>query len=550
MRHLPHFTAIVLSACLLAACSSGSNNTSTAVAPQSSGGAEAGTPHYGGTLKIGSTSSADTLLSIYANVEGSQNDLSLAYDPLLNVNPQMQVVPWLAEKYELSNGGKTYTMHLRHNAMWSDGQPITSADAVFEYQLEIDPATQAPYKSDFDEVASVTAPDKWTVVYTLKAPDAAFLANVIAGVVHAPLPVHIYGKIPHASMRHLDISKNFVGSGPYIVTDWKTDDHMTLTSNKTWWKGRPFIDEIYIKEYQDEQAQLIALQNGEVDMPYLLTSPQWLTLKDDSRFTHIHTYSNNFDWWVPNLTDPLMSDVNIRRAMMYAWDRQTEADKLFHKEDIPVFSPFSLAQWAVSPAARTAYPYDPAKAGQILDADGWKMGPDGYRSKNGQQLALTVDIISGNAVGAKDFEFVQANLKSVGIKASAKQSEINVFYQNEASGKFEVGVGGEQLSTDPEPSQILGCKFFPPGGLNYARYCNPKMDALLAEGKIEADQAKRKAIYSQVQDLAIQDVPYLWSVSPYYRNVVNTRIKGVDPAQAGPSFIYTMYNVSKWWVAQ
>ncbi|HKW44139.1 MAG TPA: ABC transporter substrate-binding protein, partial [Candidatus Eremiobacteraceae bacterium] len=227
MRHLPHFTAIVLSACLLAACSSGSNNTSTAVAPQSSGGAEAGTPHYGGTLKIGSTSSADTLLSIYANVEGSQNDLSLAYDPLLNVNPQMQVVPWLAEKYELSNGGKTYTMHLRHNAMWSDGQPITSADAVFEYQLEIDPATQAPYKSDFDEVASVTAPDKWTVVYTLKAPDAAFLANVIAGVVHAPLPVHIYGKIPHASMRHLDISKNFVGSGPYIVTDWKTDDHMT-----------------------------------------------------------------------------------------------------------------------------------------------------------------------------------------------------------------------------------------------------------------------------------------------------------------------------------
>jgi peptide/nickel transport system substrate-binding protein len=145
---------------------------------------------------------------------------------------------------------------------------------------------------------------------------------------------------------------------------------------------------------------------------------------------------------------------------------------------------------------------------------------------------------------------VQANLKSVGIKANAKQSEINVFYQNEANGKFEVGVGGESLSTDPEPSQILGCKFFPPGGLNYARYCNPKMDALLAAAKVEPDQNKRRDIYFKVQELAIEDVPYLWSISPYYRNVINARIKGVDPEQAGPGFQYTVLNLPKWWVAQ
>jgi peptide/nickel transport system substrate-binding protein len=325
---------------------------------------------------------------------------------------------------------------------------------------------------------------------------------------------------------------------------------MILKSNKTWWKGRPWIDEVYIKEYQDEQAQLIALQNGEVDMPYNLTSVQYLSLKDDNRFTHIHTYSNSFDWWIPNLTDPILSDVNVRQAMMYAWDRKTEAEKLFHNEDIPVFSPFSLAQWAVSPAAKTAYPYDPVKAGQILDADGWTMGSDGYRSKNGQPLALTVDIISGNAAGAKDFEFVQANWKTAGIKVTAKQSEINVFYQNEAAGKFQMGVGGESLSTDPEPSQILGSKYFPPGGLNYARYKNPKMDAMLDAAKAEPDQNKRRDIYFKVQELAIEDVPYLWSVSPYYRSVINARIKGVDPEQAGPGFQYTLLNLPKWWVAQ
>ncbi len=549
MRQVSLSAALIAAAALLAACSSG-GSTSSSTAPVN-GSAGAGTPHYGGTIRIGSDSAADTLIPIYADVEGAGNDLPFAYDTIVNVNPQLQVVPWLANKWEISKDGLTYTMHLRHNATWSDGQPVTSADVTYEYALETDPVTQAPYNSDYDVIAHLAAPDKWTVVYTLKNPDAAFLADVLASVQHAPLPAHVYAKIPHSAMRHLDISKSFVGDGPYIITDFKEDDHMTLTSNRHWWGGRPYIDQIYIKEYQNEQSQLIGLQDGEVDMPYLLTGAQWEAVKNDNRFTHIHTYSNNYDWWIPNLTDPIMGDVNVRRAMMYAWDRNTEANKLFLGEDIPVFGPISLAQaWALSPVEKTAFPYDPAKAGQILDADGWKIGPDGYRSKNGQPLTITVGLISGNEAGAKDFEFGQAEMKAIGIRLNSKQSEINVFYENERNGKFQLDVGGESLNSDPDPSLILSCGAEPPNGLNYARYCSPAMDALLKAGIETTDQAKRRAIYAKVQDLTIQDVPYLWTVEPYYRNVVNTRVKGVDPAQAGSLFILTTFNLPKWWIAQ
>jgi peptide/nickel transport system substrate-binding protein len=548
MRISSSALAVVLSGVLLAACSNGGTSTSTAPA---GGGGAVGKPHYGGTIRVGSQSAASTLLSLYSNVEGSANDLVLVYDTLVNVDPDFKVVPWIASSWEVSKDVKTYTFHLRHNAAWSDGVPITSADQLFEYQVTTNPLSSAPYKSDYDEVESCTAPDKWTVVYKLKSPDASFAANVVAVLPHAPLPVHIYGKYPVNQLQHLDLLKHFVGSGPWIVTDWKADDHMTLTSNKHWWHGRPYIDQVYFKQYLNETALITALQNGEVDTGYQLTTPQWLKLKNDPNFWHIHQYFDGFDWWVTNDLDPILKDVNVRQAMMYGWDRKTEAEKLFHGEDIPAFTPIPLAlKWASSPKALTAYPYDPKKAAAILDADGWTMGTDGVRHKNGVPLAFMVGLISGNEISVREFEFVQANLKSIGIKLTTRQTDINVFYQDEQNGKFQIDVGGFSVSNDPDPYGFMHSKAIPPAGLNYARFSDPKVDDLILAARQTADVAKRTELYYKLQDLIIADCPVLWSVEPYYRNVVNKRIAGVDPAKAGSAWTATIYYMPEWWVTR
>ena len=548
MRIASSALALLLAAFALAACGGGGTSSST----QPGGPAGAiGKPHYGGELRIGSGAAhLKTMLPTFASTQGAAYDLPFMYDGLVNQDENFKIIPWLAQSWQISPDGRTYTMHLRHDATWSDGAPITSADFLFEYNVETDPASNAPYASDWLIVDSLTAPDKWTLVYKLKEPNAPFLST-IGSLPHAPLPVHVYGKIPHAQMQHLDLTKHLVTSGSYTFVEWKPDDHLIMQSNAKWWHGRPYIDRIYVKEYESDTATQVALQNGDMDTTYDLPTPQWLALKDDPKFILIHNPSDNWNWWVPNLTTPILSDLRVRQAMMYGYDRKSEAERLFHNEDIPVFSPIPLAQrWALNPATLTAYPYDPAKAQAILDADGWKMGPDGFRYKAGKRLEIQTNLIAGNDVGSKDFELLQANMKSIGMKLDAHQIEFNVYFDQEAKGQFELDGGGFGGGGDPDVFQFLSSKALPPNGLNYAHYVNPKMDALIEAARQTNNLAQRAKLYYEIQDLCIQDVPYLFDVSPYYRLVINKRIQGVNPAKAGSFFPQTMLYEPEWWVSE
>ena len=548
MRHVPSAAAIAIAALIASACSGGGTSSSTGL---QGNGPVSSKPHYGGELRIGSgAANIKTMLSMYADTQGSADMLGFMYDGLTNQDETFKVVPWLAQSWTISPDGKTYTFHLRHDAKWSDGVPITSADFMFEHALETNPASNAPYASDWAIVQSMSAPDKWTLVYHLYAPNAPFLST-IGSLPHAPLPVHIYGNVPPGQIQHLDLTKHLVTSGPYTFGEWKPDDHLIMYSNHTWWHGRPYIDRIYFKEYLSDTATQVALEKGDIDTEFQLGTPEWLALKDDPKFTLIHNPADTWDWWVPNLTTPILGDLQVRKAMMYGYDRVTEAQKLFHGEDIPAFSPIPLAQkWAFDPAMLNVYPYNPKLAGQILDADGWKMGPDGYRHKNGKPLEIQTSIISGNATGEKDFEYFQYDMKQIGIKLDAHQIEFNVYFDQEAKGQFELDVSGFGGGGDPDVYQFLSSKALPPNGLNYAHYSSPKMDELIDKAREATDPAVRAKYYYEIQELCVEDVPYLFDVAPYYRNVINKRILGVDPAKTGSYFSQTVYYEPEWWVAQ
>jgi len=549
MRLSSTFVALALTAVALVGCTSSTQTSSQPGA--STGNTGNGKPIYGGTLKIGAEAAADTVISVYAHSEGSANDLSFMYDGLVNQDPNFKVVPWLAQSWSISKDGKVYTFHLRRNALWSDGVPITSADVKFEYDLTTNPASNAPYKSDYDVVKSVTTPDKYTVVYTLKEPDAPFLSSVAASLPHVPLPVHVYGKVPPSQLQHADFSKNLVTSGPYTLTEWKHDDHLLLSSNKRWWKRRPYIDQVYIKEYTGNEPVQFALQNGDVDTSYFLTTAMWEALKADSRFILIHNPADQFNWWVVNMRNPILADINVRKAVMYAYDRKTEAEKLFHNEDIPTFSPIPMAiRWAYDPSTEKAYAFDPQKAAKLLDDDGWKTGSDGYRHKAGKLLAFTTSLIAGSDVSTKSFELFQADLKNVGIKTSARAYEFNVFFNNEQKGDFDVGAGGFEGAADPDPFQLLSSKAWAPNGLNYGQYSNAQMDDLINQGRRISDPAKRKALYLKLQQLVVDQVPEFFDVAPYYRVFINKRILGVNPSHGGSQFPATMYDEPSWYIAQ
>jgi peptide/nickel transport system substrate-binding protein len=513
--------------------------------------ADSGKPVYGGQLRVGGVASADTMLPIFAHTEGSIYDIGFLYDALINVDPDFNIVPWLAKSWEISKDGLTYTFHMRKDAVWSDGVPLTADDQVFEYQLTTNPATGAPYRSDYDEVRSVTAPDKYTVVYRLAKPNAAFLVDVPGSSAHAPFPRHIYGKIPPAKLHTMDFSKNLVSSSGYTLKEWRHDDHLLMESNPKWWHGKPYINEIYVKEYQSNPAALIALQHGDVDTAFFLTTPMWLALKDNPQYHLVHNPSDTFNQFVVNMKNPILSDLNVRKAIMYGWDRKTEADKLYHGQDVPAVSPIPWAQkWAFDTATENAYAFDPAKAKQILDADGWSVGPDGYRQKNGKTLQFVTGEIAGSDITVQSFELFQANMKDIGIKTDMTQLEFNVFYQKEQQGDFDLDAGGFGGGADPDPSIFLSSKSFSPNGLNYGRYSDPEMDRLIEAGRREPDRAKRAVIYKELQARFVAQLPNLVDNMPYYRNVMNKRILGFDPAKAGSQFSSMMFYQPEWWIAQ
>lgn len=550
MRRLPYIAILAAATTALAACTGGSQ-TSTYTQPQGESTVAATQPHYGGQLRVGAVAAADTVLPIFAHSEGSTNDVTFMYDTLVNVDPDFNVVPWLAEKWEISKDALTYTFHLRKNATWSDGTPLTADDQLFEYQLAMNPAVGAPYKADYDYVESVTVPDRYTVVFKLKERNAAFITSVPGSVAHAPLPRHIYGKIDPAQLQRTDFSKNLVVSGSYTLKEWRHDDHLLLESNKHWWHGRPYIDQIYIKEYQSNPAALIALQHGDVDTAYFLTTPMWLAVKDDARYNKIHNPADNWNWYVVNHKNPILADLEVRKAIMYGWDRKSEAEKLFHHEDVPAESPIPWAQkWAFDPATEQAYPFDPPKAQQLLDADGWKMGADGYRHKNGQLLTFRTGEIAGSEIAVKSFELFQANMKSIGIKTDMSSLEFNVFYQKEKAGDFDLDGGGFGGGADPDPYIFLHSKAMPPAGLNYGRYSNQRMDDIIMKARQEIDRTKRAELYKQFQALFVEQLPDLVDNMPYYRNVMNKRIAGFDSEKAGSNFTATMYHEPEWYVAQ
>ena len=550
MRPMPFVAPGALALVLLACAACGSPNPSTSTGPAAVS-AVASKPHYGGTLKIGAQAAADTILPLYAHSQGSTNALLFLYDGLVTVDWDFQVKPALAAKWEISSDGLTYTFHLRSNAKWSDGEPITSADAKLEYDLATNPATGASYKADYDIVAGTSAPDPYTFVYKLKEPNAAFLSSVVGGLAHAPLPAHVYGKIDPSQLQHMDFSKSLVTSGPYTLVEWKHDDHLKLASNKRWWHGRPYIETIYIKEYPSAQAVLIALQNGDVDTAHFLSTPMWLKLKDDARYNKIHNEADAFNWFVVNMKHPILSDVRVRKAIMYAWDRQTEADKLFHKEDVVAFSPIAWAmKWAFDPATELAYPHDPEMARKILDEAGWIMGPDGYRHKNGKTLEFTTGEIAGSEIAVKSFEIWQASLKEVGIKTDIRLLEFNVFFDKEKKGEFEVSGGGFGGGSDPDPYIFLHSNAIPPNGLNYGRFSDPQLDKLIEDARKTSDVEKRKQLYREIQKLCVDLVPDFWDNAPYNRNVINKRIHGVEFKKIGSGFSYMMVQEPQWYIAQ
>ncbi|HTD36834.1 MAG TPA: ABC transporter substrate-binding protein, partial [Candidatus Limnocylindrales bacterium] len=294
-----------------------------------------------------------------------------------------------------------------------------------------------------------------------------------------------------------------------------------LVANDDYFKGKPKLRRIVVREIPDENTSLNALRAHDVDWIFEASPQLYKQLKDMSGITTLLNDQPQTLGMQMNTSRPMLSDVRVRRAISYAVDKQALVDKNTGGSAFVAWADQPQWSWAYEPNV-TKYPHDVAKAKQLLADAGWTPGPDGIVRKNGQPLSLQISYNVENATRRLVAVQIQAMLKDAGIDAQIKSYPANLFFATYGqggiltTGKYDMSISGWIAGFDPDDHSLYQCDQIPrpghPDGVNYTRYCNKEMDAAQQMALSAYDESTRKKAYSDIQKLLARDVPedYIW----------------------------------------
>lgn len=515
-------------------------------------------------LRIDFTQELDTLNPLYTNMWFSTTAMDLYLSPAWFIDETLTPVPVLvteipsAENGGINEDGSVITLKLRDDIRWSDGEPITSADFVFTYNMIMDPANTPSSRFPYDaHVKSVEAPDERTVVVTFNAPYAPWLSNLFQGT--PPLPAHILqpifdseGTIDNAAWNRAPD----VVSGPFVFQEWEPGSHIRFVRNENYFNNLATLDGVFIRFVPEDATVVASLISGDTDVGTFLAYSDTQALEESGNVNIVLVPSGYNEGWFFNIdpatAHPAMTDINVRKALSMAVDR----DKI--NADLNrglTYTPASY--WQNTPYMRpnaAPPPYDPETAAQLLDQAGWvDSDGDGVRDKDGVKLELR--FVTNQRQIRRDVQvIVQQALADIGISVTLENYPSDVFFASYAEdgptarGRYDMQEFSSTTAfPDPDVARFL-CSEIPsdakPEGSNDQGYCNPQLDELLTEQARTVDFERRVGLFHQIDQIITDDViwvgvwydPDLWAISDKYDN---TRVSGADP----------LWNIANWTIA-
>lgn len=476
----------------------------------------------GGTLRIGIDVDAGTLDPRLANDTTARRVIEQVYDGLIELDAQLQPRPALAESW--TQGSPTvWTFRLRRGVRFHDGSPLTAEDVVFTYQTILDPALRAPLRGLYTPISRIEAVDNETVRITLSAPYAPLLKYADIGIV-SKRAVERLGA---------EFASNPVGTGAYKFVSWQRNSRITLEANLTSWRGRPTLNQVIFNIIPDNTTRAAAVESGDVDLIHSPLSPQDVRrLRSVSRVTVTqmtglgHTYLNM------NTADPVIRDVRVRRAIAHLIPQTTIVRHIYQEMDQPANS-LLLPAWAgVYTDAVTQPGHDITRAKALLAEAGWAdSNRDGILDRGGQNLSIVVRTHSEDPNRVQIVELLISILRSSGIDARAEITEFPALVGVLLSGNYQVALLGWLGLVDPDRGMYN--QLHSKGSQNWEKYNNPRVDALLDEGRQKSDPEERARIYREVARIVATDLPYYILTYQGYIVVVNRRVQGFTPIPSG-----------------
>jgi peptide/nickel transport system substrate-binding protein len=490
----------------------------------------------GGHVVEGNFSDIRTLNSMLSSDTASNQVIGLMFDGLLNSRKDGSLVGALAQDVpKTSADGLTYTFKLRPNLKWSDGQDLTSDDVKFTYQLASDPAYKdfaSPRRGDLSKyIASIDTPDPQTVVIKTTQVFAPFLpSHGLYGI----LPKHILGGFSAKQLNTADFnSAPNVVNGAFKFQKWDKGQQVTLVRNDNYWNGPAYLDQWIYKVLPDSVAVTNQLKTGEIDIGPI-DPGQFDALTGTTTVARTEFPVPTFTFYAYQLdpnkpAGPLFQDKTVRQALLYALNRPQIVTAIFFGHASVANSAEPPTSWAYKDKTQVTYTFDKAKAESMLDSAGWTKGSDGIRAKNGMKLKFNMITNAGNKQRESMLQVMQQSWNDIGVSATPSLIQFpQLVSQIVDIRTFDMFLVGFNWSEDPDESPLFHSRNTAPGGFNGFDFKNDQVDSILDQALGTLDQAKRKQLYGQFQDILSDLVPAPVLFFNHGIWGVNTRVQGAD----------------------
>jgi peptide/nickel transport system substrate-binding protein len=480
----------------------------------------AGTPKHGGTLvaaaEIDPISLDPHTNSNFSSIQAFDH----IYESLTSYDEKTNIVPALAQSWDVTNGGKTYTFKLRPNVKFHNGQPMTAEDVKYSIERVIDPKTASPWKNWLDPIKEMKILDPLTIQMNLDAPFP--LLGSFAGMRAA-------GIIPKGLAEKENLKIKAIGTGPFKLAEYVPQDHVTYARNADYWdKPLPYLDGMVFKILTEENARLAALRAGQIQYAYL--SAQGATQLEG--VPTVSVMKSPYAWVVLhyiNVYAKPLNDARVRRAMRMAVDTNEVIQKAVFGAGVPSGPvPTGYGDWFLDPQTLPYNKPDVEGAKKLLAEAGYPNGGFTIDIKCSPQYP---EFVATTLV-------VQSSLKKIGIDVTVSQMEWGAFVALNTKTIRSGGKEGGQIFASantfrPDPDGYLYPYFHSQGNLNEGGYNNPKLDPLLAEARSSGNPAERRRLYQQIQRTVLEDSPNWWWYAKFNIEAVSSKVHGYAQSFTG-----------------
>ncbi len=436
--------------------------------------------------------------------------LELIYEPLVNLDAELNVIPALAESWEFNEDATQLTLSLRQGVTFHNGAEFSAEDVVATFERILDEATAAAARANYLSIESIDTPDDFTVVFNLSQPDVPLLAAL--ATTNAAIA-------DSADIESGDIATVANGTGPFKLESWTPDETTNLSANADWWGEGPFVDGIEIRIIPDETSILAALRAGTIDFA-LLNDPLVATLLTDDAnivLNRVPAIAYHALQLRAADTEAPLGELAVRQAIACAIDRQEVVDTAALGEGM-VTGPLTMAAYALDPSELFCYEKDLDRARELMAEAGYE---DGF----------TLNVIAANEeppTAVAEAQNIQAQLAEINIAVEIESLELGVYVERWLAGDFQAAValnGGR-----PDPYTMYARYWQTTGNLNnVAGYIDETLDELMEAGRTETDPDARYEIFAQFQRHLAEMAPWVWLYTAYEYTAHQPYVEGFVP---------------------